>query len=170
MGTTSATVETLTAEVRVLMVGNRQITLSVYRQLDTVKLDEIEPFGRVNDNKDVPSDALWIIGAHCTTGALVRSFCAENLRRSGASWSTFDDWVRAVKKRYGAWESATHMHQRTCECGSPGQNLSCDEWWEANPRPSTEIDYLHFCDQTWEPNPLHVEWSELPLIVLAGLR
>lgn len=31
---TTATVETLTAEVRVLMVGNRQVTLSVYKQLD----------------------------------------------------------------------------------------------------------------------------------------
>lgn len=52
--TDTATVETLTAEVRVLMVGNRQITLSVYRQLD-----EFDPycwpiegnftaFGRVN--------------------------------------------------------------------------------------------------------------------------
>lgn len=33
---TTAKVETLTAQVRVLMVGNRQITLSVARQLDHV--------------------------------------------------------------------------------------------------------------------------------------
>ena len=34
---TTATVETLTAEVRVLAVGNRQITLSVAKQLDFVE-------------------------------------------------------------------------------------------------------------------------------------
>ena len=46
-GSTTATVETLTAEVRVLMVGNRQITLSVAKQLDEVPIAEIEVFGRV---------------------------------------------------------------------------------------------------------------------------
>lgn len=50
--TTTATVETLTAEVRVLMVGNRQITVSVARQLDWFEVDDDEaqdfrPFGRV---------------------------------------------------------------------------------------------------------------------------
>lgn len=52
-GTQTATVETLTAEVRVLMVGSRQVTLSVYRQLDefTVFDDDwcmFRPFGRVS--------------------------------------------------------------------------------------------------------------------------
>ena len=44
---TTATVETLTAEVRVLKVGNRQITLSVAKQLDRCQLGELEPMGRV---------------------------------------------------------------------------------------------------------------------------
>jgi hypothetical protein len=44
---TTATVETLTAEVRVLMVGSRQVTLSVYSQLDAVPLMAMTPFGRV---------------------------------------------------------------------------------------------------------------------------
>jgi hypothetical protein len=43
----TATVEVLTAEVRVLMVGSRQVTLSVARQLDWVERSELEPFGRV---------------------------------------------------------------------------------------------------------------------------
>jgi|SRR5215472_14499324 len=43
----TATVEVLTAEVRVLMVGARQVTLSVARQLDAVALEDIEPFGRI---------------------------------------------------------------------------------------------------------------------------
>lgn len=43
----TAMVETLTAEVRVVMVGNRQITQSVAKQLDRVGLDELSIFGRV---------------------------------------------------------------------------------------------------------------------------
>lgn len=43
----TATVETLTAEVRVLMVGSRQVTLSVARQLDWIDITQLEPFGRV---------------------------------------------------------------------------------------------------------------------------
>ena len=41
--TTTATVETLTAEVRVLMVGSRQVTLSVYNQLDMPENILIDP-------------------------------------------------------------------------------------------------------------------------------
>lgn len=47
MQSNTATVETLTAEVRVLMVGNRQITLSIFKQLDAVHPDRLIPFGRV---------------------------------------------------------------------------------------------------------------------------
>jgi hypothetical protein len=50
--TSTATVETLAAEVRVLMVGNRQVTLSVAKQLDSFSTYEdeslnFEPFGRI---------------------------------------------------------------------------------------------------------------------------
>jgi hypothetical protein len=67
----TATVELLTAEVRVLQVGRRQITLSVYRQLDSVTSDEIEPFGRVADIRD-PCVGVRVVGRHRRTGALVR--------------------------------------------------------------------------------------------------
>ena len=43
----TATVEVLTAEVRVLMIGSRQVTLSVARQLDCIDPYEIQPFGRI---------------------------------------------------------------------------------------------------------------------------
>lgn len=75
----TATIETLTAEVRVLMVGSRQITMSVYGQLDVVNAEEIQPFGRVG-----PSRAewweLWVIGRNVATGDLVRSR-VPNVRR-----------------------------------------------------------------------------------------
>lgn len=64
-----ARVEVLTAEVRALMVGSRQVTLSVFRQLDTVDSSEIEPMGRVNFSEC----HLWLVGMSKKTGALVRA-------------------------------------------------------------------------------------------------
>jgi hypothetical protein len=75
-GVASATVETLTAEVRVLMVGSRQITLSVARQLDAVQLEEVEPFGRVALDAGVSGVTPhrgWVIGRQRDTGVLVRA-------------------------------------------------------------------------------------------------
>ena len=50
-----AQVKTLTAEVRTLVVGSRQVTMSVYSQLDEVDYDEIEPFGRVSPKGAEPA-------------------------------------------------------------------------------------------------------------------
>lgn len=73
----TATVEVLTAEVRVLMIGSRQVTLSVARQLDEVEPGDITPFGRVRTGlKLLPPDhdcvdPIEVIG-ECD-GKLVRS-------------------------------------------------------------------------------------------------
>ena len=60
-GCRTATVESLTAEVRTLMIGSRQITLSVAKQLDRVDAwgygpDVIVPFGRVKTGVKVALD------------------------------------------------------------------------------------------------------------------
>jgi len=73
--TTETTVTTLTAAVRVLMVGKRQVTLSVFRQLDEVDIERIEPFGRVRDN-----GKQHLVGVDVETGNLVRA----NLMRANA--------------------------------------------------------------------------------------
>lgn len=83
MTSNQATVECLTAEVRVLMVGSRQVTLSVYRQLDRVPLSECDPFGRVRDGKDLTGT--WIVGRHRETGELVAA-----VSRPPSSLSTVD--------------------------------------------------------------------------------
>jgi hypothetical protein len=71
--TESASVDVLTAEVRVLQVGNRQITRSIYRQLDAATFERFEPFGRVRNNeRDIRDGALQLVGRDTTTGALVR--------------------------------------------------------------------------------------------------
>jgi hypothetical protein len=65
----TATVETLTASVRVLMVGSRQVTLSIYKQLDECDAGRLKPFGRVNIDK---FDSLDLVGVD-RNGNLVRS-------------------------------------------------------------------------------------------------
>lgn len=84
----SARVDVLTAEVRTLMVGSRQVTLSVYRQLDEVDEGDIEPFGRVHDGKGIPLH-VSLVGRHPGTGALVRAVHAPP--SSSHEWSQPDD-------------------------------------------------------------------------------
>jgi hypothetical protein len=70
---TTATVETLTAEVRTLVVGSRQVTLSVYNQLDEVPYDDVEPFGRVSPR----GGEKWkynVVGRSVDDGTLVRAW------------------------------------------------------------------------------------------------
>lgn len=68
-----AHVQVLTAEVRTLVVGCRQVTMSVYGQLDNVPPNKIEPFGRVNP-KDASEHWIYVVGRHAADGALVRSW------------------------------------------------------------------------------------------------
>jgi hypothetical protein len=67
-----ARVQVLAAEVRTLVVGSRQVTMSVYNQLDCVPHSEVKPFGRVNP-KDADRSEIWVVGRHKTGGALVRA-------------------------------------------------------------------------------------------------
>ena len=62
---TTATVEVLMAEVRVLMVGSRQVTLSVAKQLDRCFLEQMTPMGRVRIG-----DTVSVIGKHAKDGTL----------------------------------------------------------------------------------------------------
>lgn len=71
MSVGTATVETLTAEVRVLMVGSRQVTLSVVKQLDAVAWDQMEPFGRVRCTNPNVTSSVMLIGRHRRDGVLV---------------------------------------------------------------------------------------------------
>jgi hypothetical protein len=68
----SASVAVLSAEVRVLHVGNLQLTRSMYLQLDEAAPERFEPFGRVKDNKRKLKDGLLLVGRDSETRALVR--------------------------------------------------------------------------------------------------
>lgn len=104
MGSSAATVEVLTAEVRVLMVGNRQVTMSVYKQLDHVPAGELATFGRVNfTDRDKPTGRVRVVGRHIPTGALARSHLDEPL--PPAYWNRAgdvpgsDNWFRVGPAR-----------------------------------------------------------------------
>lgn len=127
----TATVETLTAEVRVLMVGSRQVTLSVFKQLDEVELesddgDHFQPWGRVRsgekmrdwDHRSKPfmvEPWLELIGRDDRMGSLV------SMRILKSEWQMYAAEAEEFPDAPGAYEKL-------------------------------------------------LQWSELPLIVLAGLR
>jgi hypothetical protein len=78
-------VEHLTAEIRVLAIGKRQVTGGMYKQLDSVAPDLIEPFGRVRSTVyATPAAHFEIVGRHRETGSLVRSAVSVDPDWSGS--------------------------------------------------------------------------------------
>jgi hypothetical protein len=108
---TTARVEVLTAEVRVLMVGSRQVTLSVYRQLDEIALGGVTLFGRVRAGGEKPRfDDVWettrVVGAD-REGRLVASWLAHNTAYDsyadpGGGWGNHGDGERT-------WDELTDL-------------------------------------------------------------
>lgn len=140
-GRHDARVQVLTAEVRVLMVGSRQVTLSVYSQLDTVAFDDIEPFGRVR-SRDALTYEIWVVGRG-GNGSLVRSWLPRPYawpRDEGGSLSC-------------RWEGECLWLQNTPTGGVYVRRFL--------PQAREREDEAFAAAQAWR---------DLPLIVLAGLR
>ena len=173
--TDTATVETLTAEVRVLMVGNRQVTLSVYRQLDVVPLEEMEPFGRVNDGKRA---GIYVVGKHRGTGALVTSECERlngpveifeedlplNVIVCDREHTDFNQ--TSISAKFG--KDRVRFYEGVYErCGKhPYGSGECGFW-----SPNGQEDKIRaLIDEHRRHQAMHRDAAELPLIVLAGLR
>lgn len=96
-------VELLTAEVRTLMIGDRQVTMSIFNQLDWADPETITPLGRVH-SKAIKVPAVEVVGT--AGGVLVR---AHLLRDRGYSrnrkwrpWKETDDRRLALRAE---WES-----------------------------------------------------------------
>jgi hypothetical protein len=166
VGANTATVETLTAEVRVLMVGSRQITLSVARQLDVVSLWDINAWNRVRLGRDRDR---FVIGRRAGSTDLVLAeydsldnihvlrakdiglwgYCTQYYPCGGVITTRIDDARLTMDGRIGV----------ICDVEAhPGQ-VPCDQklWIEDFQRA------LQFID-------LHRKAAHLPLVVLAGLR
>jgi hypothetical protein len=143
----TATVEVLTAEVRALMVGSRQVTLSVFRQLDWAWWCEMIPMGRVNDERSADSSTKLAIGRHVETGALVRAGMKDHrdVALTSEERDSYDAWRLDVNKSWQEWRDAgsrTFIQRR-----DPGPSPLESHW------AAFERDY-----------------KALPLIVLAGLK
>lgn len=177
-GEHDATVKTLTAEVRVLMVGSRQVTLSVYGQLDQVDYAEIEPFGRVNPRGE--DDYLCIVGRSKRDGTLVRSrvpYSSDAL--AAATGFDVDEYERLSRraqqldeaaKRYAASPGAFYSSP-SWERAKSGSELLADAQAGAKGDRQKMADMLGRHERDREPLDEIVEEVELlPLIVLAGLR
>jgi len=147
----TATVEVLTAEVRVLMVGSRQVTLSVVKQLDEIEPEEITPFGRITtgrkrDREEVRS--VEVIG-RAEDGSLARAavFGTRHVCGSG-----FHEGSHYEVNGTAAIGGACDKHRTP---GLPGVSSSQGH---------------HFWAWFYPDKETLDAWDDLPLIVLAGLR
>lgn len=193
MSETIASVNVLTAEVRTLMVGRRQVTLSVYRQLDEVPDSEIEPFGRVRDSKD-DEDLICIVGIHAGSGSLVRASrprqgASIELHISGPRWSYHSSRLPGVTRVDVLQRDNFTVYARLGDSASPappreemvlgghakpyGSSRDYEEpWWfvsrdaEAQVLAGAEVQVAAARTR----KDAAVAWEALPLIVLAGLR
>jgi hypothetical protein len=150
-----ATVEVLTAEVRVLMVGSRQVTLSVARQLDIAAPDAIEPFGRVALGPE-GTKRLDVIGRGIAAGALVRSNLARPSR-----------WRCVWPHPGGGSVTICPAHR-----GGGDNDPIAEHFWEGcrhlHRPPINKWDEGDWTVGAWAG--IWRAWQALPLIVLAGLR
>jgi hypothetical protein len=178
----TAVVQTLVAEVKVLMVGSRQVTLSVAKQLDHVPLSDLETFGRVKlgggDDRD------YVIGRHRLGGAL--ALATYN------SWTTpepYVDWEALVAPlaicdyfRSRPWKSVDgemnlSYHGRVLAAGAKAwtrkgncdhdRNRDCGWVWVTPEDEAAIVAAIADCDAR---SDLHKAAAASPLIVLAGLR
>jgi hypothetical protein len=84
-----ASVVTLTAEVRTLMIGSRQVTLSVAKQLDRIPLPQLTVWGRIHIGYyDGWGD---VIGA-AEDGTLARAGFQDRLAKE---WVDCKGWLTA---------------------------------------------------------------------------
>lgn len=187
---TTATVETLTAEVRVLAVGNRQITLSVAKQLDFVELHDLTVFGRVKLGSSAPDDL--VIGSDLTGNLALARY---RTHQKPHDWSAFlevdADWpdcelpevgwaIRTdragfYRLQFGSGDSAISVEILKSNCrfkdGEKEFHHAHSEWWrqknEWRKNNGTddgfelpEPERKDFGAYGWNPGP---HWAELEL-------
>jgi hypothetical protein len=134
-------VESLTAEIRILQVGSKPITLSAARQLDSVHAADIRPFGRVRIDPKPADGLIEVIGS--VDGVLARS-SASSREVECPGYNT-----RPYSHNYGLPQVVCRRHRNTSAVDASGRHA----WTEYTPS-----------------RDIYETWEALPLIVLAGLR
>jgi hypothetical protein len=167
---TAARVEVLTAEVRVLMVGSRQVTLSVHAQLDQVKPGQVEPFGRVAP-RDADPDYVYVVGVStrdADRGSLVRSryWTAVQWRRQAKECRRVMPFARerdALKRELADPANYSRQWSLQDQIRQLDNSMLGFHGWTA-----AELDET--VRESAEEAGRAAQWEALPLIVLAGLR
>jgi hypothetical protein len=176
MSTHEATVEVLTAEVRVLMVGSRQVTLSVYSQLDSVDDVLIEPFGRVRP-RNADAEYVYLIGKRSASGELVRASIpvaeASICRHAHLGELVYQRYEHLRKQGWNEKEAERRERQLTPVGYMPPEfaekTRACREEAAEHERQAALL--LEQYEELAEPCRERArEVANLPLIVLAGLR
>ena len=145
-----AHVEVLRAEVRVLMVGSRQVTLSVARQLDEVDdYADINPFGRVR------------------TGARRPFAAVDFMEVIGAGWDNVLVRCTLPLLRFRCGPDVLQGCHRVLTGGEEVIDALCPRH---DPTPPVMWDHHNWLTNEYPGYEVWAEWQELPLIVLAGLR
>lgn len=164
-GPKEARVEVLRAEVRVLMVGSRQVTLSVARQLDTVEPRKIEPFGRVRIDKDATGQMIEVVGS--VDGVLARSAISRKLNTCSLKGHPDQQCAQYKRLWQGLHDEDEAQHAEARKAGRrppislPGSGPAKRAFSE-----HAEHDWWSYTDG----KTLYEAWERLPLIVLAGLK
>jgi hypothetical protein len=178
----AASVNVLTAEVRTLMVGNRQVTMSVFRQLDHVVPAEIEPFGRVQVAGS--SREITVVGRGVSSGALVRSSVKQaepphSWNRPvdvglDAQWCVLGPHDMFSRPQFAVIaERGAYKATRLIPSGTPvDSSVPAGQWRYSNGEAEEVVkrEAEYDLDTIQERVTLHAAWKALPLIVLAGLR
>jgi hypothetical protein len=168
--TTTARVEVLTAEVRVLMVGSRQVTMSVYNQLDRVALSQIEPFGRVHP-RDAEPGMIYVVGAStrdADRGTLVRSqreSCMVLVRQADQRRNRAD----MITERGELTQQREKTDWRDWDRTAAAKRLNqLDAILATETRTVAQV--IAESGELMAAAKAAAPWDALPLIVLAGLR
>ena len=185
--TATATIETLTAEVRTLVVGSRQVTLSIAKQLDIVDLSRLRVFGRVHISKD-PN---YVIGAD-TDGTLALSkytngymyfdrpligpcdhdgghiiVCATGRQQNGQVYRLTLDGVEFEILTDATQPCGIEGHTSRYRGNDPDE---CDGWQTNGHRDQISQSLQSQLAEQADKKALHKAAAESPLIVLAGLK
>lgn len=163
----TATVEVLTAEVRVLMVGSRQVTLSVYNQLDLIDPKNIKPFGRVSARSD-EHGYVYVIGSDhdgvlsrarnpCSTEQ-IRASVLRRLRR--LPLNDDDDMAHCI------WQLRDNPDSERILKGP--RYVSREKAIQFIAENDDRVDRILVYEI--DAQRYAAMWRQLPLIVLAGLR
>lgn len=150
-----ATVTALTATVQALMVGSRQVTLSVFNQLDIIAWSDLTPMGRVHSREP----GQWAVGVD-PDGRLARAVLDPEV----SHWHELRAWLVMEKPALPAGLNSGY------------QRLACIPGRQAHHRyeyrydDAVQTELADIARRHGKELAASAAYDSLPLIVLAGLR